>query len=448
MVPVVGISPVADILLRRLISTPADTLPTRQVWYAGDRRGLLFLKNSLGIELKRLAESGKHMWSPADLIVWMPGGATISERTGEIAGQALKKGAALLAFVPQRDTLPSGISSPPLYGPAMEYKNQVYVVQVRKPRGYRGPAGRFIKMALVDRDSSLTRGLSNAQFFRPSARGGIVKLADYEIIGGKNGWKTLARPGVIAWRQQGKSLQVILTIVRSPGKKIQGPYRYILHELLTNMGAVSRDPKVLLLEEFAKSSFTTVNLRPYSNVGFRDEKEGDHKGGFSDQGARNLGNLPTGKQTFNGIPYDIIVPAKNGGKSCIELGFKGVLDWLPKQVPDIKVGGQKARDVYFLHTASWARTGLLGYYIISYSSVSEQQRKIPILGGINIADWSAGADLPEAPIAWTGIAESGNRVSIYSYRWKNPLPDIPIESIDFRGKFRSSLGLIAITLGQ
>ncbi len=95
MVPVVGISPVADILLQRLISTPADTLPTRQVWYAGDERGLLFLKNSLGIELKELAGSGKHIWGPDDLIVWMPGGTIIPERTGEIAGQALEKGAAL-----------------------------------------------------------------------------------------------------------------------------------------------------------------------------------------------------------------------------------------------------------------------------------------------------------------------------------------------------------------
>ena len=71
-----------------------------------------------------------------------------------------------------------------------------------------------------------------------------------------------------------------------------------------------------------------------------------------------------------------------------------------------------------------------------------------IINGKNITDWSRAGDLPYATIAWQGASGVGARVVVYKYRWKNPLPDFEIESIDFVGNSKCSLGLIAITLEE
>ena len=63
-----------------------------------------------------------------------------------------------------------------------------------------------------------------------------------------------------------------------------------------------------------------VDLKPAFNMGFRDEKLNDGKGGWTDQGPRNdLAAMTTGMQTLAGIRYDVIAPAENSGRSCIVL---------------------------------------------------------------------------------------------------------------------------------
>ena len=72
-------------------------------------------------------------------------------------------------------------------------------------------------------------------------------------------------------------------------------------------------------------NFTMVDLKPYVNRGFDDDAAGDGLGGWTDQGAINDMSCYTdrGRVNYLGIPFDIIEPNDNGGKSallCFRLG--------------------------------------------------------------------------------------------------------------------------------
>lgn len=66
-----------------------------------------------------------------------------------------------------------------------------------------------------------------------------------------------------------------------------------------------------LADEFA--DFSTL-----ANMGFADETEGDGKGGWSDQGPENDGSgFDFKKNAYANVPFKIIDPAKNQGKSIL-----------------------------------------------------------------------------------------------------------------------------------
>jgi beta-galactosidase len=254
---------------------------------------------------------------------------------------------------------------------------------------------------------------------------------------------------VIAYREQGGGFHVISTVVgQGDSDSLPAP---ILHGLLTNLGAVSAAPSLSTPDTRTQGTFHTVDLRSHCNMGFRDEQENDRKGGFSDQGNRDLRDLPTGRQVFRGVPFDIIAPGSNNGRSCLNLGFESkattYLNWLPRRIEGIRVG-RKAKAVYFLHVSSWTAGGQQGHYLVRYPRVTEHTVKVPVIPGRNIADWSVRADLPDAQVAWAGVSNLGTPVCVYMFRWENPTPSYPIESIDFVSNFTSSLGLIAITLEE
>ncbi len=179
-----------------------------------------------------------------------------------------------------------------------------------------------------------------------------------------------------------------------------------------------------------------VNLRPYVNMGFRDDVEGDKQGGWTDQGRQDLRHFPTGRQILDGVPFDIINPFDNNGKSII------VLQGIPKPYFPFGVTGmsvnQKSRRLFFLYTGAYIGTGEkkpLAKFTVHYSggNVSQSQIDIPLIGGINFGDWWGGnPNLPEATIVWKQVhPEMQVGTAIYLFEWKNPQPEGFITQIDF-----------------
>ena len=204
-----------------------------------------------------------------------------------------------------------------------------------------------------------------------------------------------------------------------------------------------------------------VDLKPYVNMGFKDEVDGDKQGGWSDQGENDLRHIPVAddnpekkywqliyrqemkdKQVFLGVPFAVIDPEKNDDKSCIVLAGSQ-RPYFPTEVKDIKVNNTASK-LYFLHTAVWCTGGSIGKYIIHYSDGTEGV--INLTGGKNINDWWGPKDIEEAPVAWAKEHPvTGQYVGVYLMEWENPYPDKIINSIDFVSSNVAVPILLAIT---
>lgn len=191
-----------------------------------------------------------------------------------------------------------------------------------------------------------------------------------------------------------------------------------------------------------------VNLRPFCNMGFKDEKAGDRKGGWLDFGSgADLEELPCGQQRWRGVFFDIISPEDNGGKSMIALAGKPRKDidrsYFPKEMKGIKVGA-KLKQLFFLHSSMWVRKQSANKEIMRYVIHYRSGKKaiFPVIDGIDIADWHHPQDKKNALV---GYIAKDHDDGLYVAKWKNLHPEDPIESIDIISAGGAIPGVVAIT---
>jgi len=195
-----------------------------------------------------------------------------------------------------------------------------------------------------------------------------------------------------------------------------------------------------------------VDISKQCNMGFADEKAGDGKGGWTDQGPYNdMRGIETGRRNLCGVPFQIIDPQDNQGLSCIVL-YSGHTPFFPKQVSiDVK---SRIKTFYFLHTSAWcAQTDEVASYVINYEN--GQRIVIPVVGGNNILDWWSGlkkANPIDTHEVKTVALKTTNLMQGIPFRWfcilkwDNPFPEKKIEGISFISKEKKSVPiLLAIT---
>ena len=179
------------------------------------------------------------------------------------------------------------------------------------------------------------------------------------------------------------------------------------------------------------SAITALDLRPFTNMGFRDEVAEDQTGGWTDQGENDLRQLATGPVVYQNIPFTLIDPAANSGKSMIVLNAKA-RPFLPKAVGPLPIN-RTLNSLVFLHTAAWAwRTNdLAARYTATYADGSHID--IPIRLGAHLNDWWSLKQASDASaILLTQVPSSkssAGSVGLYAYRWTNPTPVKPITSL-------------------
>jgi len=171
-----------------------------------------------------------------------------------------------------------------------------------------------------------------------------------------------------------------------------------------------------------------IDISSVCNMGFADDVAGDHRGGTHDDG--ESWGFPTGNVRFRGVPFTIIDPAKNNGKSCLVLRGKKK-GFFPKQVQNIQVN-RRFRRLFFFHGTCYtgkadAQSVLM--YVLHFEG--NQTRTISIRRGVNIGEWKVPPnakedslpDLSEAravPIfAPIGKGSWGKGASGYIYAWDN-----------------------------
>ena len=182
-------------------------------------------------------------------------------------------------------------------------------------------------------------------------------------------------------------------------------------------------------------TFQTLDLRQAANVDFWGDTPGR---GWTGEGDNDLRNMPVGRHTFCGIPFDVIDPALNERRACVALSKSG-----PPLAESAAVDVQcaKAGSIYFLHAASKAGA-VAGQYTIRYADGTSES--VYLRMGQEVTGWWMPDDTRLARLAWWGANPVFENVGVVVYGWDNPRPDEEIERIEMRA---SGAGGMLLVLG-
>ncbi len=241
----------------------------------------------------------------------------------------------------------------------------------------------------------------------------------------KNRGTNLFQPGGLVVIPCGKGQVIIDQILweGSDGNALGKRRRYI-STLLTNLG-VNIEPTGAEKPLYPLDRFFPVDLRPYANMGFKDDVANDGKGGWSDEGNNDLKYFPVGRQLFCGVLFDVIDPALNNGKSCLQTYVAK-----DRAIKGIKVN-RKLEKLFFLYGTTFTITGPgveTAYYEVVYAD--GQKIKIPIRFKIEVDDWYQA--VPESATvvkAWEGDNGFHSPIYITRFEWKNPHPEKEISTV-------------------
>jgi hypothetical protein len=223
--------------------------------------------------------------------------------------------------------------------------------------------------------------------------------------------------------------------------------------LLNNLGCTLRSPgggANARAQRLANYQFMPIDLTPYANRGLKDDKAAGIIG-WSNQGENDMRSLPTGRQSFAGVPFAIAAP-----KSAVVLysiSATGNKE-LPKEVKGIKVNA-RADSLFFLHgSAYFTGTGTCFVYRVHYSDGSSLD--VPMIYGRQVYDWwddpAKHADMiarHNTVVGWRGDNPMRKGVCLLCYEWVNPHPDKTITDIDFaaaqESRFEPIPSLVGLT---
>lgn len=186
-----------------------------------------------------------------------------------------------------------------------------------------------------------------------------------------------------------------------------------------------------------------VDLSPMCNVDFMDLGQ---EGGWLHYGLRyDLRRMPVGATRFGSLLFQI--PARRPGISGAAVMLTGSYvdqGQFPQSV-EVPIN-HIAHQLAFLHTCGWATTEgqKVGEYEIVYARGSN--KTIDMVYGENIFAWDDEINSISDGAVWHGTTVAGTPVSISSFLWENPTPEIPIEKILVRSlNTEAAPALISIT---
>lgn len=225
--------------------------------------------------------------------------------------------------------------------------------------------------------------------------------------------------------------------------------REILTALLANLKAPFSAAKGVIVGN--NLAYSTIDISKQANQ-YRNER-----GWFGDK-RFTFAEMPTGRQTFGGVPFDVYEFATSPVPTAIMLGGVGVPNNLAKEVMGIPVH-RKADALFFLQTArlDHRRTPRnvkdgekweMARYVIHYGD--GKTTVVPLYSEIDLENYrqEEPKPLPGAQLAWTRKYEGTSFFAVaYSKQWNNPRPDAEIATIDLTyGPDRAGVpALLAIT---
>lgn len=177
---------------------------------------------------------------------------------------------------------------------------------------------------------------------------------------------------------------------------------------------------------------TPIDLTPVCNRALKDEVAGDGRGGWTDQGANDMGLLPTGRQTFDGMLFHIGSPER-GAVLLANGQVKNEAGAFPDQVA-VPAAGTFA-ELHFLYASAWTGKGEVARFTVTYADGITVA--IPITAGKQVVDWwtdptwqqHAALNDHDAWAVWQGPNRAVAKVTLCGLRWTNPHPGKALKAI-------------------
>src|SRR5438477_4959567 len=164
--------------------------------------------------------------------------------------------------------------------------------------------------------------------------------------------------------------------------------------------------------------------------------------------------VPWGRQSLDGIPFQLGGTMELTGMGAAQDG------WVyPGSYNGIRVG-QKAGWIHLLHGTGYDEKDGVAIARLTINYENGEKRSLDIRYGVHVRNWwvekhekVAAVSDPNSKVAWTGTSRqtdpAGVTLRLFHSSFQNPLPDQPIQSVDFSSLFRRATPVIvAMTVGK
>ena len=158
---------------------------------------------------------------------------------------------------------------------------------------------------------------------------------------------------------------------------------------------------------------TLLDLSGKMNMGFADPVSGDGKGGWSDQGPDNdARNFNFSKSRYANVPFKVVNPAKNNGKSALVFRSSNFQNGLPEALVSFGEKALEGRYLYLLHTMTYGTKGRIGS--IEVTGVNGKKQILEIRGERDVNDWWMAKPASNAHPAEIWTNASGGIVGVFA----------------------------------
>lgn len=200
------------------------------------------------------------------------------------------------------------------------------------------------------------------------------------------------------------------------------------------------DEKYPLVDKLDPKGWSFVDLKPYCNLNL-----------FSPAGRTcpvRFHYMPLGRQTFYGVPFDIIAPDTNADRTVIALPSKRLLPNDLPRMAEVAVGG-KAAVLYFLTASYYTLPEGEQYFQLNYQDGTSH--RWPIVGTKDMGDWYHDhTRLYTEDTHYVLIPRSANTKTAFRnmhiIQRRNPHPQKQIKSITFATDPEAPMAILVVAV--
>lgn len=191
-----------------------------------------------------------------------------------------------------------------------------------------------------------------------------------------------------------------------------------------------------------KSPGFTCDLTPFYNRRLDDDKGTGWLGVGPDL---DLSSFPCRDGIFNQTRFRIHKNSR-GEAAVMMAGKFNPPGEYPEKI-SIPLHEKQVSEIHFLMTGGWRSPDGKNLGEISFIYEGEEKESVPLVYGKNLFAFDDDGVGKNAKIAWEGISNSGEKVSLWDLTWKNPRPENSLKRIEIMSRSNETTPIIIAVTG-